>query len=60
MTLPKITTALPYEDFAVETDRTWVDWVREADDPKKNHRKEIWPGNSALLVISTRKQAWAI
>lgn len=39
MTLPKITTTLPYEDFAVETDRTWVDWIHDADDPKKNHLK---------------------
>jgi crotonobetainyl-CoA:carnitine CoA-transferase CaiB-like acyl-CoA transferase len=39
MTLPKITTTLPYEDFSVETDRTWVDWIHEADDPKKNHLK---------------------
>lgn len=39
MTLPKITTTLPYEDFAVEADRTWVDWIYEADDPKKNHLK---------------------
>jgi crotonobetainyl-CoA:carnitine CoA-transferase CaiB-like acyl-CoA transferase len=38
MTLPKITTTLPYEDFAV-SDRTWVDWIHEADAPKKNHLK---------------------
>jgi len=30
---------LPYEDFTIETDRTWVDWIHEADDPKKNHLK---------------------
>lgn len=39
MTLPKITTNLPYEDFAVETDRTWVDWIHDADEPKTNHLK---------------------
>jgi crotonobetainyl-CoA:carnitine CoA-transferase CaiB-like acyl-CoA transferase len=41
MTLPKIMTALPFEDFALETEgRAWVDWIREADDPKKNNLKQ--------------------
>lgn len=39
MTLPKITTNLPYEDFATDTDRTWVDWIHEMDDPKQNYLK---------------------
>ncbi|NTW35952.1 MAG: hypothetical protein HGB17_07450, partial [Syntrophobacteraceae bacterium] len=39
MTIPKITTVLPFEDFPVEADRTWVDWIHDADDPKKNHLK---------------------
>ena len=39
MALSKITTALPFEDFNVGTDRAWVDWIREADDPKTAHLK---------------------
>lgn len=30
---------MQYEDLTADTDRTWVDWIREADDPKKNHLK---------------------
>lgn len=52
MTLPKITTALPYEDFAVETDRTWVDWIYEADDPKKNHLKPEALDDLLVLDVS--------
>lgn len=52
MTLPKITTALPYEDFAVETDRTWVDWIHEADDPKKNHLKPEALDDLVVLDVS--------
>jgi crotonobetainyl-CoA:carnitine CoA-transferase CaiB-like acyl-CoA transferase len=39
MGFPKVTTTLPFEEFTVETDRTWVDWIHEADDPKTNHLK---------------------
>ncbi|RPJ04584.1 MAG: CoA transferase, partial [Deltaproteobacteria bacterium] len=52
MTLPKITTTLPYEDFAVETDRTWVDWIHEADDPKKNHLKPEALDDLLVLAVS--------
>ena len=52
MTLPKITTTLPYEDFAVETDRTWVDWIHEADDPKKNHLKPEALDDILVLDVS--------
>lgn len=52
MTLPKITTTLPYEDFEVEADRTWVDWIREADDPKKNHLKPEALDDLLVLDVS--------
>jgi crotonobetainyl-CoA:carnitine CoA-transferase CaiB-like acyl-CoA transferase len=52
MTLPKITTTLPYEDFAVETDRSWVDWIHEADDPKKNHLKPEALDDLVVLDVS--------
>jgi hypothetical protein len=39
MDFPKVTTVLPFEEFTVETDRTWVDWVREADAPRTNRLK---------------------
>jgi len=52
MTLPKITTALPYEDFAVETDRTWVDWIHDADDPKKSHLKPEALDDLMVLDVS--------
>jgi len=52
MTLPKITTNLPYEDFAEETDRTWVEWIREADDPKKNHLKPEALDDIRVLDVS--------
>jgi crotonobetainyl-CoA:carnitine CoA-transferase CaiB-like acyl-CoA transferase len=51
MALPKITTTLPFEDFAVESTRTWVDWIREADDPKTNHLKP--EALDDLLVLDT-------
>jgi crotonobetainyl-CoA:carnitine CoA-transferase CaiB-like acyl-CoA transferase len=52
MTLPKITTNLPFEDFPVETDRTWVDWIREADDPKTNHLKPEALDDLLVLDVS--------
>lgn len=52
MTLPRITTTLPFEDFEVETDRSWVDWIREADDPKKNHLKPEALDDLLVLDVS--------
>ena len=52
MTLPKITTVLPFEDFPVEADRTWVDWVHDADDPKKNHLKPEALDDILVLDVS--------
>jgi crotonobetainyl-CoA:carnitine CoA-transferase CaiB-like acyl-CoA transferase len=52
MMLPKITTALPFEDFAVEADRTWVDWIHDADDPKKNHLKPEALDDLMVLDVS--------
>ncbi len=52
MTLPKITTNLPYEDFAPETDRAYVDWIRELDDPKKNYLKPEALDDITVLDVS--------
>jgi len=52
MTLPKITTALPFEDFAIPSHRTWVDWIIEADNPKKNHLKPEALDDLLVLDVS--------
>ncbi len=51
MIFPKVIKTLPYEDFAV-SDRTWVDWIREADDPKKNHLKPEALDDLLVLDVS--------
>ena len=63
MTFPKVTTVLPFEEFTAETDRRWVDWIREADDPRKNHLKpealddllvvDVSQGNVGALFASS-------
>ena len=52
MEIPKIQTTLPYEDFTIEADRTWVDWIREADDPRKNHLKPEALDDLLVLDVS--------
>jgi crotonobetainyl-CoA:carnitine CoA-transferase CaiB-like acyl-CoA transferase len=52
MEIPKITTVLPFEDFPVEADRTWVDWIHDADDPKKNHLKPEALDDILVLDVS--------
>lgn len=39
MATTKNNSSMQYEDLSADTDRTWVDWIREADDPVKNHLK---------------------
>ncbi len=50
--LPKITTALPFEEFPVEPNQTWVDWITEADDPRTNHLKPEALDDLLVLDVS--------
>lgn len=52
MTLPKITTNLPYEDFATDTDLQFVDWIRQLDDPKTNNLKAEALDDITVLDVS--------
>jgi crotonobetainyl-CoA:carnitine CoA-transferase CaiB-like acyl-CoA transferase len=51
MTATKSNAPVQYEDLSAETDRTWVDWIREADDPVKNNLKP--EALDDLLVLDT-------
>lgn len=39
MSFPKITAAPSFEDLPTDTDRGWVDWIREQDNPGTSHLK---------------------
>ena len=52
MEFTRVNTILPFEEFTVETDRSWVDWVRNADDPRTNHLKPEALDDLRVLDVS--------